>query len=72
MAAAAGRLLPLLLLLLPLLLVYEAAAAAVSGVTYDHRSLIINGRRRLLISTSIHYPRSVPAVRSYAPSTYNW
>jgi hypothetical protein len=31
-------------------------------VTYDHRSLIISGRRRLIISTSIHYPRSVPEV----------
>ncbi|KAM0869000.1 hypothetical protein ACQ4PT_040959 [Festuca glaucescens] len=53
-ATAAGRLLPLLLLLLPLL--------AASTVTYDHRSLIIDGRRRLLISASIHYPRSVPAM----------
>jgi hypothetical protein len=63
MAAAAGRLLPLPLLLLLALLLIDAAAAA-SNVTYDHRSLIIDGRRRLLISTSIHYPRSVPAVRS--------
>jgi hypothetical protein len=37
-------------------------------VTYDHRSLIIDGRRRLLISTSIHYPRSVPAVSSCTPA----
>ncbi|KAM3352988.1 hypothetical protein ACQJBY_024266 [Aegilops geniculata] len=60
MAAAAGpRLLPLLLLLHPLLVL---AAAAASGVTYDHRSLVISGRRRLLISASIHYPRSVPAM----------
>ncbi|KAJ0805043.1 putative beta-galactosidase [Helianthus annuus] len=29
-------------------------------VTYDHRSLIINGQRRILISGSIHYPRSTP------------
>lgn len=32
------------------------------NVTYDHRSLIIDGQRKLLISGSIHYPRSVPAV----------
>lgn len=32
------------------------------SVTYDRRSLIINGKRKLLISASIHYPRSVPAV----------
>ncbi|CAI0557697.1 unnamed protein product [Linum tenue] len=28
------------------------------GVTYDARSLIINGKRELLFSGSIHYPRS--------------
>lgn len=33
------------------------------NVTYDHRSIIINGQRKLLISAAIHYPRSVPAVR---------
>lgn len=33
-----------------------------SNVTYDRRSLIINGQRKLLISAAIHYPRSVPAV----------
>ncbi|XP_072979925.1 beta-galactosidase 11-like [Typha angustifolia] len=35
-------------------------AKAVTGVTYDGRSLIINGRRELLFSGSIHYPRSTP------------
>lgn len=33
-----------------------------SNVTYDHRSLIIDGQRKLLLSASIHYPRSVPAM----------
>lgn len=28
------------------------------GVTYDHKALVINGERRILISGSIHYPRS--------------
>lgn len=32
------------------------------NVSYDSRSLIINGERKLLISAAIHYPRSVPAV----------
>lgn len=32
------------------------------GVTYDSRSLIINGNRELLFSGSIHYPRSPPEV----------
>ncbi|KAL1308933.1 hypothetical protein HN51_051562 [Arachis hypogaea] len=30
------------------------------NVTYDGRSLFINGRRELLFSGSIHYPRSTP------------
>ncbi|KAJ3691992.1 hypothetical protein LUZ60_012342 [Juncus effusus] len=29
-------------------------------VTYDQKSLVINGQRRILISGSIHYPRSTP------------
>ncbi len=31
-----------------------------SNVTYDRTSLVINGERKLLISGSIHYPRSTP------------
>ncbi|KAK1419319.1 hypothetical protein QVD17_28484 [Tagetes erecta] len=41
-----------------------AFAEAANNVTYDSRSLIIDGQRKLLISTAIHYPRSVPAVSS--------
>lgn len=29
-------------------------------VTYDRKAIIINGQRRILISGSIHYPRSTP------------
>lgn len=32
------------------------------NVSYDSRSLIIDGKRKLLISAAIHYPRSVPAM----------
>jgi hypothetical protein len=65
-AAASSSALPCLLLLLLL-----PSLDAASNVTYDHRSLIIDGRRRLLISTSIHYPRSVPEVRGDTkPSLY--
>lgn len=32
------------------------------NVTYDKKSLLINGQRRILISGSIHYPRSTPEV----------
>ncbi|GAV66382.1 Glyco_hydro_35 domain-containing protein/Gal_Lectin domain-containing protein [Cephalotus follicularis] len=31
-----------------------------ANVTYDHRALVIDGKRRVLISGSIHYPRSTP------------
>lgn len=30
------------------------------GVTYDRKAVVINGQRRILISGSIHYPRSTP------------
>ena len=32
------------------------------SVTYDARSLIIDGQRELLFSGSVHYPRSTPEV----------
>ncbi|KAJ0263255.1 Beta-galactosidase 12 [Hirschfeldia incana] len=31
-----------------------------AAVTYDHKAAIINGQRRILLSGSIHYPRSTP------------
>ncbi|KAL6345397.1 hypothetical protein AAG906_015880 [Vitis piasezkii] len=36
--------------------------SALKGVSYDGRSLIVNGKRGLLFSGSIHYPRSIPEV----------
>lgn len=39
------------------------------GVTYDGRSLIINGKRELLFSGSIHYPRSPPEVHNASAIT---
>lgn len=33
------------------------------SVGYDHKAITINGQRRILISGSIHYPRSTPEVR---------
>ena len=32
------------------------------SVTYDSKAIVINGQRRILISGSIHYPRSTPEV----------
>ena len=43
-------------------------APAAASVTYDHRSIIINGQRRILISGSIHYPRSTPEVNAASGS----
>ncbi|XP_065865856.1 beta-galactosidase 8 [Euphorbia lathyris] len=37
-----------------------ATTSFAANVTYDHRSLLIDGKRRVLISGSIHYPRSTP------------
>ncbi|XP_023769105.1 beta-galactosidase 10 [Lactuca sativa] len=37
-------------------------AEAASNVSYDSRSLFVDGERKLLISAAIHYPRSVPAM----------
>ncbi|URE19373.1 beta-galactosidase [Musa troglodytarum] len=31
-----------------------------ASVSYDHKAIIVNGQRRILISGSIHYPRSTP------------
>lgn len=47
--------------------VLSVVVAVVCGgnVTYDGRSLIINGERKLLFSGSIHYPRSTPEVLFY-------
>ncbi|XP_022147711.1 beta-galactosidase-like isoform X2 [Momordica charantia] len=33
---------------------------AMATVTYDQKAIIINGKRRILVSGSIHYPRSTP------------
>ncbi|KAK4602645.1 hypothetical protein RGQ29_011601 [Quercus rubra] len=34
--------------------------SATASVSYDHRAIIVGGKRRILISGSIHYPRSTP------------
>ena len=33
-----------------------------ASVTYDHKAIVVDGKRRILISGSIHYPRSTPQV----------
>lgn len=54
---------------LAVMLVVLAAAVAGVGcsiVSYDGRSLILDGERRIVISGSIHYPRSTPEVISWS------
>ncbi|CAN6821746.1 unnamed protein product [Brassica oleracea] len=50
----------ILAMVLVLSAVGAGGATAEKGVTYDGRSLIIDGQRKLLFSGSIHYPRSAP------------
>lgn len=40
-----------------------------ASVSYDHKALVIDGQRRILISGSIHYPRSTPEVHSFHSTT---
>lgn len=57
---AAAVTLLLLLLCLP-------GGARAANVTYDHRAVVIDGVRRVLVSGSIHYPRSTPDVSRTLP-----
>ncbi|XP_073137651.1 beta-galactosidase 8-like [Henckelia pumila] len=47
-------------LLVFLLLSGMASLCTAVNVTYDNRALVIDGKRRVLVSGSIHYPRSTP------------
>ncbi|KAK6128023.1 hypothetical protein DH2020_038226 [Rehmannia glutinosa] len=49
-----GFLLGVLVLLSSLIFLGEAS------VSYDHKAISVNGQRKILISGSIHYPRSTP------------
>ncbi|KAJ1433408.1 Glycoside hydrolase, family 35 [Sesbania bispinosa] len=42
------------------LLLFLCVFAVTASVTYDHKAILVNGQRRILISGSIHYPRSTP------------
>ncbi|GAB4859211.1 Beta-galactosidase 8 [Ancistrocladus abbreviatus] len=57
-----GGIVKLLLVVVVLLSLFEALVPTsfAANVTYDHRALVVDGQRRLLISGSIHYPRSTP------------
>ncbi|KAL0441221.1 UNVERIFIED_CONTAM: Beta-galactosidase 10 [Sesamum radiatum] len=61
-SSSSSSMLMLSLFLLLLLSFFAPFSSAAYNVTYDTRSLIIDGHRKLLISAAIHYPRSVPAM----------
>ncbi|WVZ12992.1 hypothetical protein V8G54_017522, partial [Vigna mungo] len=42
------------------LLLFLWVCVVTASVTYDHKAILVNGQRRILISGSIHYPRSTP------------
>uniref|UniRef100_A0A7N0U170 Beta-galactosidase n=1 Tax=Kalanchoe fedtschenkoi TaxID=63787 RepID=A0A7N0U170_KALFE len=44
------------------LFIFSISVSDGANVTYDHRSLLIDGHRKLIISAAIHYPRSVPGM----------
>ncbi|EOY16361.1 Beta-galactosidase isoform 1 [Theobroma cacao] len=52
------------LFLLGLLLTVSGGRGSGGNVTYDGRSLIIDGQHKILFSGSIHYPRSTPQMWS--------
>ncbi|XP_058723279.1 beta-galactosidase-like [Vicia villosa] len=47
-------------MVLVLLFLCFCVCSVTASVTYDHKAIVINGQRRILISGSIHYPRSTP------------
>lgn len=49
------------------MLVFIGCGLVKCSVSYDKKALIINGQRRILISGSIHYPRSTPEVLKRKP-----
>lgn len=52
------------LVVLAVVLGLLGSAGVEGSVSYDSRAITINGKRRILISGSIHYPRSTPEVRT--------
>lgn len=47
------------------LIVLQINQAGSVSVSYDQRALKLDGQRRMLISGSIHYPRSTPMVSEF-------
>ncbi|XP_010545349.1 PREDICTED: beta-galactosidase 12-like isoform X2 [Tarenaya hassleriana] len=50
--------------ILLVILCCSSISSVKGAVSYDHKAVIINGQRRILLSGSIHYPRSTPEMWS--------
>ncbi|KAL2539140.1 Beta-galactosidase 1 [Abeliophyllum distichum] len=48
------------ILLVVMVLLSSWISCGTASVSYDHKAISVNGQRRILISGSIHYPRSTP------------
>ncbi|GMH04075.1 hypothetical protein Nepgr_005914 [Nepenthes gracilis] len=46
--------------ILTLMFLCSLVSSVTASVSYDRKAIIINGQRRILLSGSIHYPRSTP------------
>lgn len=57
-----SRLVRLNVLLMLLALLGSWVLSGMCSVSYDRNAIIVNGQRRILVSGSIHYPRSTPEV----------
>ncbi|KAM1074050.1 hypothetical protein FF1_019096 [Malus domestica] len=47
------------ILVVVLVLNVLATVSYCAKVTYDHKALVIDGKRRVLVFVSIHYPRAL-------------
>lgn len=56
-------LLPTIIALLLLLPIVSGSFFEPFNVSYDHRALTIAGKRRMLVSAGVHYPRATPQVK---------
>lgn len=56
------KMVPRLVMLNVLALLGSWVFSVMGSVSYDRNAIIVNGQRRILVSGSIHYPRSTPEV----------
>ena len=60
-----------MVLMAALVMVAGSTSFCSADVSYDGRSLIIGGERKIIFSGSIHYPRSTPEV-NHSPLLFQY